>query len=73
MPTARDHTRTIVEHAGAAHDRLAYFNGRIRNGHGELSDPSYAWGLLRDARRDIDKALVALGDGDRIGWNKSDD
>lgn len=71
--TPRDHTRAITAATDLAGDALRYFNGRVYNGHGELSDPSYAWHQLAQAKRAVDAALTAIDAAGRAGWTKHDD
>ncbi|SDA14785.1 hypothetical protein [Sphingomonas sp. NFR15] len=73
MATAREHTRTIITATDSAWDAIRYFNGRVYNGHGELSDPSYARSQLRDAKRNIEIAIAAIDAAGDVGWTKHDD
>ncbi|MGE7199775.1 hypothetical protein [Brevundimonas naejangsanensis] len=66
--SAKDATSRVITATDEATMRLAYFQGRIRNGWNEFSDPSLARTQLREAQLQIQEALNALAVGDKIGW-----
>lgn len=66
--TAKTETTTLLQATERATGALRYFDGRILNGFGELSDPSYARGQLRDASRAILEALSAMDRAEKAGW-----
>jgi len=68
LTSAKDATSCVLTAAEEASMRLAYFQGRVRNGWNEFSDPSLARTQLREAQVQIQEALNALAEGDKIGW-----
>ena len=72
MPIAKDETTAIIRATGEASDALRYFDGRVYNGHGELSDPSNARSYLRQASRAILEAMTALDRAEKVGWSQHD-
>lgn len=66
--SAKEATTRVLLATEEAASRLAYFQGRVRNGWNEFSDPSLARTQLREAQSQIQEALTALGEGDSIGW-----
>ncbi|MDP9412684.1 MAG: hypothetical protein M3Q08_01025 [Pseudomonadota bacterium] len=71
--TAKQHVDTLLRHVDEAQEDIRYFDGRIVNGFGELSDPSYARYYLRRARNQIEEALAALDAAERLGWSREEE
>lgn len=70
MSKAKQHVGALLLNVDAAADALQYFDGRILNGFGELSDPSNARYYLRKAQTEIQSALAAFDLAERAGWTK---
>jgi hypothetical protein len=73
MTIAKEQTNIIVEATEKASQALSYFDGRVYNGFGELSDPSYAWSQLRDAQKSIERAIEAHSAAAKAGWTKHEE
>lgn len=73
MTKAADETETITVGTQKACNALSYFNGRVYNGWGELSDPSVASRYLREARASLELADAAFDRASKAGWSRDDE